>query len=59
MEMKWPENGTLVRFRRHDEEEWREGEFDEQNQMFVEIYAPELITHNTNDIAEWVQADFD
>jgi hypothetical protein len=57
MENKLPENGDLIRFRRHDEEEWREGEFDEQNQMFIEIYAPELVTHNLEDIAEWILMD--
>ena len=48
-----PENGSLVRFRRTGEEEWREGEFDAQNQLFIEIYAPEMITHNSTDILEW------
>ncbi|CAG5067733.1 hypothetical protein DYBT9623_00455 [Dyadobacter sp. CECT 9623] len=52
-----PENGAQVKFRRGDEEEWREGEFDQENQLFIEIYSPEIVTHNSADIAEWVHLD--
>jgi hypothetical protein len=48
-----PENGALVRFLRTDEEEWREGEYDGENKLFIEIYALEPSTHNTEDIREW------
>jgi hypothetical protein len=48
-----PENGSLVRFIRTDEEEWREGEFDGENKLYIEIYALELRTHNIEDIREW------
>ena len=31
-----PENGAPVRFRRNDDgNEWKDGEYDEQNQMFI------------------------
>jgi len=52
-----PENGASVRFRRADESTWRQGEYDSQNQLFIEIYAPETITHNHTDIAEWEHMD--
>jgi hypothetical protein len=48
-----PENGALVRFRRIGEEEWIEGEFDQENRLFIEIYAPETVTHNSTDISDW------
>lgn len=49
-----PENGALVRFRRNDDDnEWKQGEYDEQNRMFIEIYSSELVTHNSGDILEW------
>ncbi len=48
-----PENGALVRFVRIDEEEWREGEFDAENKLYIEIYALELTTHQVEDIREW------
>ena len=51
--MEMPENGRPVTFRRIDEEEWKEGEYDEENQLFIETYAAELSTHNHTDIAEW------
>lgn len=53
-----PENGALVRFRRQDEDnEWKQGEFDEQNQMFIEIYSTELVTHNSNDVVQWEELE--
>jgi hypothetical protein len=48
-----PENGALVRFVRIDEEEWREGEFDAENKLYIEIYSLEPTTHNIEDIREW------
>jgi hypothetical protein len=48
-----PTNGSLVKFIRTDENEWKEGEYDEQNQMFIEIYSSELVTHNFPDILKW------
>ncbi len=48
-----PGNGTLVRFRRIDDEEWRDGEYDAENKLFIEIYSTELITHNWTDIRFW------
>jgi len=48
-----PANGSVIRFMRNDENEWKEGEFDEQNLMFIEIYSTELITHNSSDIRKW------
>ena len=48
-----PENGSLIRFKRFDEDEWKEGEYDEQNKMFIEIYSAETVTHNSTDITEW------
>lgn len=48
-----PENGALVRFVRIDDEEWREGEFDAENKLYIEIYALELTTHQVEDIREW------
>ncbi|WP_159473800.1 hypothetical protein [Dyadobacter sp. 3J3] len=48
-----PENGALVRFLRTDEEDWRDGEFDAENHLFIEIYALELSTHAMEDIQEW------
>ncbi|KAA0992504.1 hypothetical protein [Dyadobacter aurulentus] len=56
-EKKLPEDGAQIRFRRVDEEEWREGEFDQQNRLFIEIYSPELVTHNSSDIEEWIHRD--
>ena len=53
MQNQFPMNGSIVRFKREDDEEWREGEFDEQNQMFIEIYSSEMITHNFSDIVSW------
>jgi hypothetical protein len=50
---KLPANGSVIRFKRKDEDEWREGEFDEQNAMFIEIYSSELVTHNSTDIEKW------
>ncbi len=53
-----PENGALVRFRRNDDDnEWKDGEYDEQNQMFIEIYSAEPVTHNRADILEWKYTD--
>ncbi|WP_149240361.1 hypothetical protein [Dyadobacter sp. 32] len=52
--LKMPENGDLVRFRRNDEDDdWKQGEYDEQNGMFIEVYSSELVTHNAADIKEW------
>lgn len=48
-----PENGLLVRFKRVDEDEWRDGEYDAENKMFVEIYSTDLTTHNWIDIRIW------
>lgn len=48
-----PENGAVVRFMRKDDPEWIQGEYDEQNQMFIEIYSAELVTHNCTDILKW------
>lgn len=49
-----PENGAVVRFRRNDDDnDWKEGEYDEQNRLFIEIYAAEPVTHNSTDILEW------
>ena len=48
-----PDNGALVKFNRIDDDQWRDGEFDLENQMFIEIYSAELTTHNRNDIKEW------
>jgi len=48
-----PDNGALVRFVRTDDDQWRDGEFDLENKMFIEIYSAELTTHNRNDIKEW------
>jgi len=48
-----PENGMLVRFMRKDEEGWRDGEYDAENKMFIEIYSAELTTHSWTDIAKW------
>ncbi len=48
-----PENGASVRFLRTDEEEWRDGEFDGENHLFIEVYALEPSTHNMEDIREW------
>lgn len=48
-----PENGSLVRFRRIDNEAWLEGEYDSELKMFVEIYAAEPVTHNSTDISAW------
>ena len=52
-----PSNGAEVKFMRKDEDEWKLGEFDEQNQMFIEIYSAELITHNLDDILKWKYTD--
>ena len=48
-----PENGAVVRFMRKDDPEWIQGEYDEQNQMFIEIYSAELVTHSSADILKW------
>lgn len=48
-----PENGSQVRFMRYDEEEWRDGEYDAENKMFIEIYSTELTTHNWTDVRKW------
>ena len=48
-----PTNGALVQFKRFDEDEWKQGEYDEENRLFIEIYAAETITHNINDIEKW------
>ena len=48
-----PENGAVVRFMRKDDPEWIQGEYDEQNHMFIEIYSAELVTHNSADILKW------
>jgi len=48
-----PENGAVVKFKRIDEDQWRDGEFDLENKMFIEIYSAELTTHNLNDISAW------
>jgi hypothetical protein len=48
-----PENGSLVRFKRIDNEEWLEGEYDSEIKMFIEIYAVEPVTHNSTDILTW------
>ena len=50
---KLPANGSVIRFKRKDDDEWREGEFDEQNAVFIEIYSTELVTHNHTDIEKW------
>jgi len=49
-----PENGTIVRFKCNDDDsEWKQGEYDEQNRMFIEIYSPEIVTHSSSDILQW------
>lgn len=48
-----PENGSLVRFMRHDDDEWRDGEYDAENKMFIEIYSAELTTHHWTDVQKW------
>lgn len=48
-----PENGAAVRFRRIDEDEWKDGEYDAENHLFIETYATELVTHNSTDILDW------
>ncbi|GGB85868.1 hypothetical protein [Dyadobacter sediminis] len=48
-----PENGSLVRFRRKDDDAWLEGEYDSGIGMFIEIYAAEPVTHNSTDILTW------
>ncbi|WP_221392421.1 hypothetical protein [Dyadobacter sp. NIV53] len=48
-----PENGAVVRFMRKDDQEWIQGEYDEQNGMFIEIYSSELVMHNSSDILKW------
>lgn len=52
-----PENGTLVRFMRIDDDEWKDGEYDAENKMFIEIYSTDLITHNWTDIRKWERLD--
>ncbi|ACT93307.1 hypothetical protein [Dyadobacter fermentans] len=52
-----PENGSQVRFMRIDDEEWRDGEYDAENKMFIEIYSAELTTHNWNDISKWAYSE--
>jgi len=52
--LKMPENGTIVRFKCNDDDsEWKQGEYDEQNRMFIEIYSPEIVTHSSSDILQW------
>lgn len=48
-----PDNGSQVRFMRKDDDEWRDGEYDAENKMFIEIYSTELTTHNWTDISQW------
>ena len=48
-----PENGSPVRFMRHDDDEWRDGEYDAENKMFIEIYSAELTTHHWTDVQKW------
>ncbi len=48
-----PENGALVKFLRIDEDVWREGEYDGENHLFIELYALEPSTHNLEDIQVW------
>ena len=48
-----PENGASVRFLRIDEDEWKEGEYDGENHLFIETYALEPVTHNREDIRSW------
>lgn len=52
-----PTNGSLVRFKREDDDEWRDGEYDAENKMFIEIYSTELTTHNWTDIVRWELLD--
>jgi hypothetical protein len=52
-----PENGALVRFMRIDDDEWKDGEYDAENKMFIEIYSTDLITHNWTDIRKWERLD--
>lgn len=52
-----PENGSLVRFRRKDSEDWLEGEYDSEIKMFIEIYAAEPVTHSSSDILDWEYVD--
>ena len=52
-----PENGAVVRFMREDDPEWKQGEYDEENKLFIEIYSTELVTHNSTDILKWEYQD--
>lgn len=52
-----PENGAAVRFIRTDDDEWRDGEYDAENKMFIEIYSTELTTHSWTDIRIWELLD--
>ncbi|MHA4739255.1 hypothetical protein [Dyadobacter sp. MSC1_007] len=52
-----PENGALVRFMRIDDDEWKDGEYDAENKMFIEIYSTDLTTHNWTDIRKWARLD--
>jgi len=52
-----PENGASVKFIRHDDDQWRDGEFDRENQLFIEIYSTELTTHNITDVEKWEYID--
>lgn len=52
-----PEDGSQIRFMRYDDEEWRDGEYDAENKMFIEIYSTELTTHNWTDVQEWELLD--
>ena len=48
-----PTNGALIQFKRKDEDEWKQGEYDEVNKLFIEIYSAETVTHNVDDIEKW------
>ena len=48
-----PENGSPVRFKRFDDNSWRDGEYDAENKMFIEIYSTELTTHSWTDVRVW------
>lgn len=52
-----PENGSAVRFMRLDDDVWRDGEYDGENKMFIEIYSTELTTHSWTDIKDWELLD--
>ena len=48
-----PTNGAFVQFKRKDEDEWKQAEYDEENRLFIEIYSAEIVTHNLDDIEKW------